>query len=524
MESSRIIVLGVTAAFVFAGCGQAADDATVALLQPPTPVRVSGASAGTLEATADGQLGSDAARSSMPAFVGYTFEPAADLPALPTNSTGYHYPTGASVDAARVEELAAALGVEGAPGAGGGVDVDGLSWRVGPDDGTAPILTVGADAQLSVNYSAAWADATSIGCAEPVADADEPATGSADPAKPDSEVGTDVRCAEPEPPANVPSAADAEALAADVLDAVGLDPASFEFESYADEWAASVTAWGRLDGVRSPVAWGFGFGENGALQWMNGTLASPVATGPYPLVDLDEALTRLEEQHIWFGSGGVLVDELGVTPAVGAVSEPPVEATVPGEAPVAPIEPPSSSAVPADSVPVDTAPVDTIPVDTIPVDTTSVDTIPIDTVPVEPTTDVATLADVRADLWWAWGEDGSVWLLPAYTFTDTEGRAFTVPSVTDEFLIVTEPVLVDPMPLEPVPVDPGPLDEVPEPDHSDIVGLGVDDAAAELAASGLTLRVVIDNGTALAVTEDFSSTRVNVEVADGVVVAVVSIG
>ncbi len=38
---------------------------------------------------------------------------------------------------------------------------------------------------------------------------------------------------------------------------------------------------------------------------MNGTLATPVATGPYPLIGLDEALERLEEQNGWFGGGGV---------------------------------------------------------------------------------------------------------------------------------------------------------------------------------------------------------------------------
>jgi hypothetical protein len=146
-------------------------------------------------ATEADQLSSDAARSSMPAFVGYTFEPGPGLPALPTNSTGYHFPTDATVDVARVEELAAALGVEGDVVAGGGADVDGLSWRVGPDDGTAPMLTVGADAQLGVNYSSAWADATTIGCSEPVdAGVEDPATGSAGTAKPDSEAGTDVGC------------------------------------------------------------------------------------------------------------------------------------------------------------------------------------------------------------------------------------------------------------------------------------------------------------------------------------------
>jgi hypothetical protein len=531
MESSRFVVLGLTATLLFAGCGRSVDEAADPAMRPPTPVRVSGASAGALESTAADQLGSDAARSSMPAFAGYTFEPGPGLPALPTNSTGYHFPTDATVDVARVEELAAALGVEGDVVAGGGADADGLSWRVGPDDGTAPMLTVGADAQLGVNYSSAWADATTIGCSEPVdAGVEDPATGSAGTAKPDSEAGTDVGCVDPEPPANVPSAGEAEALATEVLDSLGLDPSTFEFEIYADEWAASVTAWGRLDGVRSPVAWGFGFGDDGVLQWMNGTLASPVATGPYPLIGLDEALTRLAEQNTWFGGGGVVMEDLGITPAGDAVSESPVEVSVAGDTvEPAPAEPPSTAVpadtTPADATPADTVPVDTAPVDSSPVDTVPVDTIPVDTVPVEPTTEVATLVDVRPDLWWAWDEDGSVWLLPAYTFTDTEGRVFTVPSVTEEFLIITEPVLVDPLPLEPVPVDPAPSpDEVPEPDHSYVVGLGADDAAAQLAASGFTMRVVIDDGTALAVTEDFSSTRVNVEVADGIVVAVVSIG
>jgi hypothetical protein len=63
-----------------------------------------------------------------------------------------------------------------------------------------------------------------------------------------------------------------------------------------------------------------------------------------------------------------------------------------------------------------------------------------------------------------------------------------------------------------------------EPDTSAIIGLGVDDATKTLEGQGFTLRVVIEDGEALAVTEDFSSSRVNVEVADGVVVAVVSIG
>jgi hypothetical protein len=552
MGSSRIVVIGLTAALVLAACGDSTDSDADTSLQPATPIRVSGAGAATPEATAEGRLGSDAAMSSMPAFAGYTFGAAADLPALPANSTGYHFPAGASVDAARVAELAAALGVEGEPVAGGGVDVDGLSWRVGPDDGTAPMLTVGADAQLSVNYSSAWADATSTVCVEPVdVGAAEPDAGTSDTAKPDSEVGVEVICEEPAPPANVPTADAAEVLASELLDAIGADPSSFEFETYADEWAASVTAWSRLDGVRSPVTWGFGFGEDGALQWMYGTLATPIATGPYRLIDIDEALVRLEEQNMWFGGGGVAMEDLAAATVRDAVSESPADAgaVTPTETPTetpagtpteTPTEPSTSPEVPADTSsvetlpvdtlpvetePVDTVPVETLPVDTVPVETISVDTMPVESVPTDLPTEVVTLVDVRADLWWAYDDDGSVWLLPAYTFTDGQEREFTVPSVTDEFLIITEPVLVDPMPLDPVLVDPVPVpDEAPEPDVGYIVGLGVDDATARLAESGLTLRVVIDDGTSLAVTEDFSSSRVNVEAADDVVIGIVSIG
>jgi hypothetical protein len=529
MATSRITAIGFTAAaaaLALTACGQASEDGAGSLMQAPQPVRVVSAPGG---ATAEGRLSSDAAISAMPAFMGFTYEAGPDLPALPTNSTGYQYALGATVDAARVAELAAALGVEGEPVPGGGAEVDGLSWRVGPDDGSAPMLTVGADPQLNVNYSQAWADVASVGCAVAVEggtgaatdvvteapDASPTETTTIDPTpEPAIPVEPPTTCVEAEPPANVPTADEAEALAGDVLDAIGLDPADFEFETYADEWAASVTAWNQLDGVRSPIAWGFGFGENAELQWMNGTLATPVATGPYPLIGLDEALDRLEEQNGWMGRGGVLMDDVavGADPASSGAVESPVEATVPNES-----APQPGETTPPDSLPV----VEPLPVETVPVDSVPVDSVPVDSAPVEVPTEVATLVDVRADLWWAWDDDGSVWLLPAYTFTDTEGRVFTVPAVTDEFLIIADPVLVDPMPL-PTPVDP-PVDVV-EPDTSTIIGIGVDDATKTLEGQGFTLRVVIEDGEALAVTEDFSSSRVNVEVADGVVVAVVSIG
>ena len=445
----------------------------------------------------------------MPTFIGFEYEAGPELNALPTNATGYQYPPGAAVESVQVAELAAALGVEGEPVAGGGSDVDGLAWRVGPDDGSAPMLTVGADPQVSVYYSQAWNTAVGVGCV--VAEDGESST-----AVGNDDVTTEPAstCDEPEPPVNVPTAEQAESLAGDVLVAVGLDPATFEFETYADEWAASVTAWSRLDGVRSPIAWAFGFGANSELQWMNGTLATPVATGPFPLIGLDEALERLDEQNTWgAGLGGVFMDDTAVT--VGAELSGAGEPAVP-----APTE--GGTATPETPAPIESVPVESVPVESVAVETLPVESVPVDTVPVEVAPEIATLVDVRADLWWAWDDDGSVWLLPAYTFTDTEERVFTVPSVTDEFLIIADPVLVDPLPMDPVPVESLP-EEVPEPDLSYIVGLAVADAT-EAVGGSFTLRVVIDDGVPLAVTDDFNPSRANIEIADGVVVAVVSIG
>lgn len=61
-------------------------------------------------------------------------------------------------------------------------------------------------------------------------------------------------------------------------------------------------------------------------------------------------------------------------------------------------------------------------------------------------------------------------------------------------------------------------------DTNDIIGLGVDDTTELLDGRGLTLQIVTEDGVASAVTEDYSSSRVNVEVTDGVVTAIVSLG
>jgi hypothetical protein len=295
----------------------------------------------------------------------------------------------------------------------------------------------------------------------------------------------------------VPTADEAAAKANELLAALGEDPAAFELETYADEWNASVTAYASVDGVRWPVGFGFGFGGDGALIWANGTLAEPVATGPYPLVDLDAAIARLSDQNGMWGYGGGDVLAVDAKPAEEAATD----------------------EVARDRTADD---VQTLPA---PTDDSAVPTTP------EPV--VATLVDVKADLWWVWDADGSVWLLPAYTFTDSNGNAFTVPAVTDEFMIVVQPTVepqpepVPAEPVDPVVVDPPTSDAAAPADPTgleELVGLPLGEFEEMAKRYGFTTRVIRQDGVDLPGTMDYSDSRVNVAVKDDIVTEIVSLG
>ena len=521
--------LSVCAILVLAACG---DDDSVSsptdpTLQPPVAVNVAGSGGGTADAGALGRVAqsetavatdTDMSTGLMPAFGGYVFEVGEGLPALPTNSTGYHFPAGVDVDATEVARVADALGVEGEP-----VEVPSdagnpTTWRVGPDDGSAPALFVSNDGQLSWSYSIAWATAAFEGCG--VSGSEGSVTGSvvegdaatgvavaetapADDAPAPDQLPAIEECPTPEPPAGVPTADDAATKTNELLTALGEDPAAFELETFADEWSASVTAYTTLDGVRWPSGYGFGFGAEGALQWASGTLADPVATGPYPLIDVDTAIARLADQNGMWGYGGVDVLAVDARETVDA-----------GE---------TGAAAP----------------DEVARDRTTDDeqTMPIDDGSIPPTPEpiVATLVDVKADLWWVWDTDSSVWLLPAYTFTDTAGNAFTVPAVTDEYMIVVEPTIdsepVPAEPLDPVVVDPPTSDPATsgvapgDPAVLDqFVGVPLPEFEDVAKRYGFTTRVARQDGVDLAGTADFSESRVNVAVEGDVVTEILSIG
>ena len=426
------------------------------------------------------------------------------MPALPTNDVGYWFEAGLPTTAEEVSALAAVFGVTGEP-----VRIDegfGVRWQVGPDDGTAPAFTVYEDAQRSWNYSVAWADQvitgkTDCGVASvdtAVVGSDGASTGAVEPGVAPPPVST-PECVVPEPPTGILTKDQVESRVAELMVAAGQDPSDFTFATYADEWFASTSATQQINDTPAGKRWDVGFGAEGVMQYAGGTLADPVEVGPYPLIDLDAAIARLEDQNGFYGGGGMMRD--GGVPAI------------------------AEGGVAVDMVESDPA------VGALPIDGTIPETSKYD----QPIT--VTLVDVQADVWWAWDVDGSVWLLPAYRFIDSDGGWHVVAAVTDEYLIRVEPVAVEepsPPPTESAPgasVAPGEPTQPPtDPALFDasvlepLIGLSIKDFTTGAEVLGASVRVVEQDGASLAVTDDFGFSRVNVAVEGEIVTRIVSVG
>ena len=510
-------ILGLTAAACGDPASQSASTESVAATLPVIRIGAGSGSGGATPAAAESD------RMMMP-YGTFVFVVDGTLPALDGTAPAWRFPAGASIDQARVAAIAALLGVDGDVRALG-ADMGG-GWMVGPEDYSAATLTVSADGMASWWYSPAPQEMRGTECGQVVGpidaiEPDAPATPEEAPPASD-DVPTDtvepsVTCEEPQPPAGVPDAATAEQSAKDLFASLGYDPADYEFETYADEWGANVTAWLMLDGVRAPVTLSVGFGAEGAITWASGSLATPEPVGDYPLVGTTAGIDRLGDETgrwMWFGYGGPAMMARDVAVAsTGGEAEPaatPDTAVDPGAMPIAPPDETGPACDPAADCVVDMPPPEEITV---------------------------TITGANMGLTQIWDADGTVWLLPMYVFTADDGGEWSVIAVDDSFIELPTPDDV-PMP-EPMPVDTGvsgggtgdgtgTVDTLPaelDPTLTQVlVGLSEDEAAKVADENGWGFRVVRADGVDFAVTADYSPTRVNVELTQGIVTAIVSIG
>lgn len=544
LRSRRFALIATIAVLGLSACGDGASTTTAG--RAPAVIHLGAGGATPNASTVEGGVGDK-----MMAIQNITYVFDGSYPDLGSAAPSWTLPAGVQPDASAVAKIAMLLGVKGdvrqiAADQGGG-------WMVGPADYSDATLTVSSDGLLSWWFNPAPSKvASGGGCAMPAegvgisgTDASGSATVGASTettvtadiaiAPPDT-VLIDPVCEAPAPPANVPDKAAAEAKARQFLADLGLDATQYELTAYADDYGANVTAWLQLGGHRSPVQVNIGFGAEGAIVWASGSLAQPQVAADYPLVTPAEALARLNDPAgMWnggfYGGGGGVMR--------GMVSDTAISRSVTVSAGSTEAAPPPSDGI--------VAPVTDVTIEPMPVCDPNADCVDPPIGVVEPIT--VQLTGVRLDVTMVWADDGTVWLLPAYTFTSADGGEYTVIAVDDQYIAQPEPTPVDTttpgdttapgditIPVDTTtpgdittPVDTTPVTELPAPieitaAETTLVGLSVDQAAKVAGENGWGFRVSTLDGEPQIMTDDYSPTRVNVAVTAGTVTAVDSIG
>jgi hypothetical protein len=473
MKKILVPALSVFALFAMSSCGDDPDASG-----PPILV-LSAANGGGWSESAPAASDMAGADEKMMWAYQQNFTAATDLPALDSSARSYTLVAG-DVSANSRNALKEAFGVtadfvaQDAEQGGG--------YLAGNYDGTTPTLYVGSDAMRYWSYSPAW-DQSSISSRpcimeDAVATSDVPTT---DAAK--------VICVEPAAPENVPTKAEAEELFAATMTALGVNNDDLILDSYSDEWGANVTGYLKIDGVRSPLSWSVGYGADASITWASGVFADVQDGASYPRIGTAAAIERLNSQQA--GNWGGPMVRGGVTYDAAVASD--VEAAVTTE--------PATSDVVTETYPVTDAPA--------------------------PEIQEVSIIGVEEELVTLYGADGSIYLVPGYTFIAAEdeygyaGR-YTVSALPDEYMQVTDAVDAVPATDVPVPdtaVAMPSVDPTVAPDMSvakevadSVVGMSEAEATKTAEAKGLTVRVGSRDGEDFPLTMDYRTDRVTLTV------------
>lgn len=297
---------------------------------------------------------------------------------------------------------------------------------------------------------------------------------------------TDPGCTvvEPPKPKNLLSEKDALLRAYTVMAAAGYNLAAFDVKATKSEWSTDVTGVLLLAGVPTNIPVSMSFGEDGVLTYASGPFVYVKRANGYYLVTPQEGVKRLTEPRFasWNGAARVAADV-----AVGA----PTQGSKDGQDPI-----------------------------------------------------VVPITGVRYTLMQVTLSNLTTLLIPAYTYTNSDGDVGTVIAIKDEYLLFDEtPTSLEPGPV-PVPITDGggsgsssgsggaPTPEPLPPDEPQaasveaarkLIGLKEAEALKVAAANRWTVRIAARDGESFMLTTDYSPSRVNLTIVEGLVTAV-SIG
>jgi len=491
MKKILVPALSVFALFAVSSCGDDPDASG-----PPILV-LSAANGGGWSATAPAASDMSTAEGmdeKMMWAYQQNFTAATELPALDSSARSYTLVAG-DVSANSRNALKEAFGVtedfvaQDAEQGGG--------YLAGNYDGTTPTLYVGSDAMRYWSYSPAW-DESSISSRPCIIDSDTTYVPTSDVPAPIAEI-----CAEPAAPENVPTKAEAEELFAATMTALGVNNDDLILDSYSDEWGANVTGYFKIDGVRSPLSWSVGYGAEASITWASGVFADVQDGASYPRIGTAAAIERLNSQQA--GNWGGPMVRGGVTYDTAVASD--IAAT--------PVPEPASSDVEA-AVTTEPATSDAAPTLDAPA----------------PEVQEVLIIGVEEELVTLYGADGSIYLVPGYTFITAEdeygyaGR-YTVSALPDEYMQVADAVNEVPLSIAPETAAPA-VDPTVAPDMSvaqevadSVVGMSEAEATKTAEAKGLTVRVGSRDGEDFPLTMDYRTDRVTLTVKADKVTAVV---
>lgn len=291
-----------------------------------------------------------------------------------STSTGtaaaYAFDPRSASDARTVGALATALGLRQTP-----AQKDG-SWTVGPQDGTAPSLTVGLDGTLSFSY---YDPSFMASCSK-------------------TEAGVTPEPCTPSRP--LPSTDAAIAALRALIANAGRDADTFQYEANAQEGALTqqAQAWPVVDGQRVDQPWSIELTADGVVS-ASGFLAPIVSVGDYPVVSAQQAFERLSDPRFGAQRSGMPIALRAQGAGSVAGSGAAIDTAPPSAAP--PTEPP---ATPTAGTPL---------------------SWPVNRVHI---------VSARLGLASQWQPDGGVLIVPAYEFTDSDGGTWSVVAVADDKL------------------------------------------------------------------------------------------
>lgn len=316
----------------------------------------------------------------------------------------------------RAEEIAAELGLNETATKSTYFDPAFPSWVVGPEDGTAP------------SVSLYWSGTGSWWYNNPAAYPLQECTDPGQPGDVDGDENSEL-CAEYAAPTSGlnPSEGEASAIAEELFERLGFDGDPADFTVYRDEWGTTVSASEEVEGTRVAVDWSINWSGNGEIAFVSGHSATVVEAGTFATVSAADAVDRLNDWR-WFGAA-----PMDGVPWMSARAYDAVD---------------SGEPLPTESVDTEPSPTESVE--------PGLEPEPLPTESVEPGLEpepTPTVMDMiisvaKPQLLMVWDNNGGAWLVPGFVMQGIEGWPLAVISLIEGVI-----ELPDPMPIEPAIVD-----------------------------------------------------------------------